>query len=511
MSDVTEHNEGADSPSTGIPFDDVFTVRRAYATKAGAGTVAKAGRSGAVRLLWLRNIGRDGAIAEPDNDADEWRTDVPENHRLQVGDILLSAVVSGRAKAARVEESHLPAVAAGSILVLRPTTSLEPAHARLILAFLRSDSVAMLARGAIQQHIPPKELSRLRLPAADQALSAALEDLDEAGRMMGRWHAEAGSLGENVLNDGLEVTKARRAIIQAGQLIRMRAEAAAQLDDPGYIVRTRYPYPLAQRWRDVEARMSARDRDRAYKAVLEAAEALLGYSALVAAALASEAGIPLKSVQQLKAKIAKGRGGPTFGDWTKILQGISGAEGMNDLSPEHPLHELASLLEGDEALESHERLASRRNSNAHGRSNAPIIPASDLDEAFDDLSILTTRARFLADLPLLHVTSASWNRFSQTETVSFRRLMGDHPVVPTESTQHSGPRVEPDSLYLADRDQGLHPLRPFLTCEICESCTTWSIFHADKEDGALIQKSLEHGHFYPYRADPQALRDAGLM
>ncbi|MEO3892731.1 hypothetical protein [Nonomuraea sp. B5E05] len=483
----------------------------AYATKAGTGDGAKAGQSGAVRLLWLRNISRDGAITESDNDTDEWRTGILESHHLQIGDILLSAVVAGRAKAARVEESHLPAAAAGSILVLRPTTNLSQEHARLILAFLRSDSVAMLARGAVQQHIPSKALSSLRLPAADRALSAALHDLDQAGRMMQHWHAEAGSLGEKVLDDGIEGTKARRAIIQAGQLIRMRAEAAAQLDNPGYIVRTRYPYPLSQRWRDVEARISAGDRDRAYKSVLEAAEALLCYSALVSAALASEASITLKPVEQLKNKIAKGRGGPTFGDWTKILQGISGADGMNRLSPEHPLHEFAGLLEGDETLKANERLSNRRNSNAHGRSNAPVTPASDLDEAFRDLSLLTSRARFLADLPLLHITSTNWDRFSLTETVRFRRLMGDHPVVPTESTQHSGPRVEADSLYLFDGDQGLHPLRPFLTCEICESCTTWSIFHADKENGDLIQKSLEHGHFYPYRANQQALRDAGLM
>lgn len=39
--------------------------------------------------------------------------------------------------------------------------------------------------------------------------------------------------------------------------------AAAQLDDPGFIIRTRYPYPIALRWRNVEAQRSTDGKEEA--------------------------------------------------------------------------------------------------------------------------------------------------------------------------------------------------------------------------------------------------------
>lgn len=145
-----------------------------------------------------------------------------------------------------------------------------------------------------------------------------------------------------------------------------------------------------------------------------------------------------------------------------------------------------------------------------GHVTCPAVSASKLSEAHDGLRFLLGRARFLADLQLLDVTNVAWDRHEQSDTVTFRRLMGDHPVVPTETLRHAGPNRISPVLYLADRDQGLHPLSPFLTSEKCEGCATLSLFHADKEDGELLQTSLDHGHFYPYRADERELRAVGL-
>ncbi|WP_437081029.1 restriction endonuclease [Streptomyces sp. enrichment culture] len=517
MSSSEQHDEPS---SDRLPFESVFsTVLTGWAFDRGAteGACGPAD-SGAVRLIWLRNIGRDGVIAAPDPEVDEWRCDAPERFHLRAGDILLSSVISGRPKAAVVQEVDLPAVAVRSLFVLRPAQPLPVEHVRLILAFLRSDTVGALAVGNFgQQHLRLSQLKALELPKEDQALSAALADLAAAGQRLGEMAAEASTLAESVFDRSGSPEEARRLIIGAGQLTRLRSTAAAQLDDPDFIIRTRYPYPIALRWRNVEAQRSADGQDDAqakeYAAVLKAAETLLGYSALLTTALAHEAGITCKAIRAFKGKIATTGlgGGPGFGDWQRILQQISAAEGMVNLPPEHPLHELSILLGDDEAEVACRSLGTKRNSKAHGREDLPAVSASKLQEAHDGLRFLLDRARFLADLQLLDVTNVVWDRHDQSDTVTFRRLMGDHPVVPTETLRHTGSNRIAPILYLADRDHGLHPLSPFLTCEKCEQCATLSLFHADKEQGVLLQTSLDHGHYYPYRADERALRAVGLQ
>ncbi|MBP5935392.1 hypothetical protein [Streptomyces acidiscabies] len=454
-------------------------------------------------------------IAKADPEDDSWRTDVPERFHLRAGDILLSEVVHHRPRAALVQEAHLPAVAAHGVLVLRPSKLLSAEHVRLILAFLRSDTVGALGVGtAGLRRLRISLLKTLELPNEDQALSAALADLAAAGQRLGDMAAEAGALAESVFDRNTTPVRARQLIITAGQLTRLRSVAAAQLDDPDFIIRTRYPYPIALRWRNVEAQKSAAGPDdvqaKEYEAVLKAAETLLGYSALLTTALAHEAGITCKAIRTFKGKIATGQGGPGFGDWQRILQQIAAAEGMSGLPPEHPLHEFAVLFADDEAETACQSLGTKRNSRAHGREDLPAVSAARLNDAHDALRFLLDRTRFLADLQLLDVTNVAWDRHEHSDTITFRRLMGDHPVVPTETLSHAGPGRIATNLYLADRDQRLHPLSPFLTCEKCEGCATLSLFHADKEQGELLQTSLDHGHFYPYEADERALRAVGL-
>lgn len=181
------------------------------------------------------------------------------------------------------------------------------------------------------------------------------------------------------------------------------------------------------------------------------------------------------------------------------------------MTPDHPLHELGTLLSSDDVQQARSRLADRRHARAHGRAlDAVTLPAA-LQEARGDLELVLGHARFLADLPLVHVTSVSWDAYQAEASIMFRRLMGDHPVVPTSTMKHPSNTIESGSLYLVDRDRGLHLLRPFLTIEVCETCHNWSTFHADKERGQLVQKSLEHGHHYPYNTDARVLQQVGLL
>lgn len=511
-SDSAADSSGASS-ALSIPLGSVITIQRGYAVRSRAPEDScSPDEPGAVRLLWLKHLGRDGSIAEADEGADVWRTDVPSRYHLQAGDLLLSEIVTGRPKAARVEQSDLPAAAVGSILVLRPTVTVSAEHARLILALLRSEAVAGLARERFgRARIASKDLMDLMLPAPDEALSTALEDLDAASQQMSRWSADASAVANLIFDTDVSLDSARRSVIQVGQLSRLRAEAAAQLDDPSYIIRTRMPYPVALRWRELEARLSTSDPGPAYDAVLEAAEVLLGYSALIAAALAHHAGVELASVAALRRRLSGGPGGPGLGEWVAILQEISGAKKRRGLSSDHPLHDFGALLSRQEAEAARRRLSARRNDKAHGRTLDAVTLPSALEEAHQDLSILMAGSLFLADLHLIHVSSVTWDAFRENAAVTFRRLVGDHPVVPTTTMEYPSNKIETGSLYLADRDRRLHLLRPFLTCEICETCRAWSTFHVDKVGGELTQKSLEHGHSYPYKADATILQAAGLL
>ncbi|MGR7001261.1 hypothetical protein ACU686_29710 [Yinghuangia aomiensis] len=135
----------------------------------------------------------------------------------------------------------------------------------------------------------------------------------------------------------------------------------------------------------------------------------------------------------------------------------------------------------------------------------------ELRSSFDELRLLAQHARFLADLPLVQVTSVAWDTYNREAQLSVRRLMGDHPVVPTSTLVHTSSEVEKDSLYLVGRDHQLYLLRPFLTGQVCPMCRTWSTFHVDKIATDLVLKSLEHGHCLGGGADTNALRLVGLL
>ncbi|WP_051812672.1 hypothetical protein [Kitasatospora sp. MBT63] len=197
--------------------------------------------------------------------------------------------------------------------------------------------------------------------------------------------------------------------------------------------------------------------------------------------------------------------------WTSVLLEIAGRKKRRTLAPDHPLHELGSLLADRAAESARKRLAGRRNDESHLRPVDPVDLPNALRESFDDLSLLAGRARFLADWGLIEITSVLWDSFCGTASLSYRRLSGDHPVVPTSTMMHPSSAVETGSLYLADRDHRLYLLRPFLIGQICPKCRSWSTFHMDKVNRQLVLKSLEHGHCFPFGTDTSTLQQAALL
>ena len=282
-------------------------------------------------------------------------------------------------------------------------------------------------------------------------------------------------------------------ILDSGRLLRLRTEAAALLDDFGHTVRTRFPHPVAYRWRHIEAAVSGGATAQAYEAVLDAFEVPLCYAAQLALVMARTSDTDVAALTDIRRKLAGGRSGPGLGDWTAVLQETTG-RAFRSLPADHPLGDLRHLLTG-EAEEARRRLTRRRNDQAHLRRVEPADLPGALDAALHDLTTLLEQARFLSDLRLIHVTSARWDSLRGIATVGYRELMGDHPVVPTKTMDYRANDLEQGSLYVADDKRRLHLLRPFLIGRECPTCGNWSTFHVDSAPaGNVVLKSLEHGH-----------------
>ncbi|MFB7919451.1 hypothetical protein [Streptomyces sp. NPDC056061] len=468
---------------------------------------------GAVRLLGGRDVLRDGSIALPADDS-KWVT-APPQYLLRPGDLIIREIRGLHDRygliAAEVTEQDLPAAPSHTTVALRPCASTTPQQIRLVAQFLRTPLADRLV-GRSSVHLTLKRLRELPVPQPDDALTTALDDLDTARHRLKTWATEAEALLESAFTHRT-ATQARERIIEQGRGLRLRVEAATLLDDLGHTVRTRFPLPVAYRWRETEARMSAGEHQAAYSAILETAEILLCYAALLTLALAWEAGIPLGSTAAIREKLVGGRSGPGFGDWAAVLQEAAGSRKLRALPHQHPIHAIRSLLADQDTADARQRLSERRNDDAHLRRLDPIDLPPAVTEAFADLTLLIGRARFLADFPLWHVTKTRWDSLAKTAQVHYRELTGDHPVVPTKIAAFTREDLEPGSLYLRDSTHELHLLRPFLIGQVCRVCRAWSTFHADLvPKGGVQLKSLEHGHVLPQPADTaQALAKVGLL
>lgn len=284
------------------------------------------------------------------------------------------------------------------------------------------------------------------------------------------------------------------------------------LDDFGYTVRTRFPYPVAARWRETEVLQSAGPSAQAYGAVLDTAEILLCLAALLALALSRAEGIKLGAVQAIKEKLQGGRNGPGMGDWAAVLRETATTKKLRSLPTTHPLNDLRGLLANTEAEAARQRLSDRRNNQAHLRHVDQIELPIAIHDAFEDLKVLLDAARFLTDWPLIQVTDVRWDSLTQTARFEYRELMGDHPVVPTQAETYPDSNLETGSLYLRGYERRLHLLRPFLIGRDCPRCRTWSTFHVDTAPkGTVVLKSLEHGHTLDEPTLTEAVQVVGLL
>lgn len=474
---------------------------------------------GAVRVLSGRDIRRVGGILLPDEHS-KW-VKVPPELRFKQGDVVLPRIFSASGAeglvAVEVTAADLPTAAGDTVIWLRPHGGLSREQRQFTLLYLQSELAGTLAlssssslKGAIR--LSPSSLASLVVPVPDAALVTAIKHIRDAQKRLGQWHDEAGALLRSLfLNKGAQAQ--RTHIIESGLNVRSRAETAALVDEPGYFVRTRFPYPLALRWRRTEAAQASKDWNLAYKEVREAGEVFTCYLALVALALArgGESPVSIGAATQIRNTFNKGRG-PGWGQWKAVLHGVGE---IPKLPAAHPLHRMRELAADEIAMAALQRLYNRRNAESHLRAVDEDDLPPEVAEAWADLATLARRAAFLTDWTLAEVVTSSWDSFRKTATVMYRPMMGDHPIVTTRQGHYPGSELEQGSLYIIDDDERWHLLRPFLVGKRCTVCKTWSTFHADMasdgKKGILCLKSLEHGHIETGDWLSEPLEHVGLL
>ncbi|MEV6057951.1 restriction endonuclease [Streptomyces sp. NPDC052107] len=469
-----------------------------------------------MRLLRFRDFSLTGTLVPAEATDAVWAA-IPQERQLQAGDIVMQSVLNQSATrgpaVAVIASEDLPAALEGSMnIALRPKQPVEDHYLRLLAAYLNSAVLQRYTTGSTIRRIQWPVLQNLPLPTPDEPLANALDDLNVARQRTLSWHREATSLRQSTFIDD-DREAARQRIIQEGRILRLRVEAAAQLDDMGYIYRTTLPYPIAMRWRDVEAKASLDDEPKpAYEAALETAEILFCYCALVAAALAHEEGATIPRIAVIRRRLTSGGTAPGFGDWVEVLQELPSAARHLGLPPNHPLTEFVSFGADQDVLAARVRLYGLRNDESHTRRADALDLPGLLQTALADLRLLLERALFLADLPLAHITALRWDALRHKASVDHHRLMGDHPIVPISTLEQDHPGLEVGSLYLIDSERRFHLLRPFLMRQLCRRCRAWSTFHLDrihKED--VLLKSLEHGHSLKEPSVREALQHVGLL
>lgn len=467
-----------------------------------------------VRVIHGRDILPNGGILPPEED--RGRRCAGSATDLRQGDFVMRGLSnvtdSGGLVVAHVTSSDLPAAAGDHVVVLRPKRELEQAELQLLDLFFRSGLCKRLvmAGGGSAMRVTPRALRDLPLPSPDAALSEALTGLGRASAELSKWHEEA----ERVLDGVFEkesASVARTEIISGGRKLRQRVDAAELLGDFDFAVRTRFPYPIAHRWRSLEAHRSGNDLDQTLTAALDCFESLLAYGANIAMVMAAEAGVGLGSLDSIREKLCAGRSGPSLGDWIAVLEEAAASKQLVALGAELPLGEIRTLL-APSVMDVRRRLTDRRNDQAHLRRPKLSEAQAVVDEALTDLTTLMGQAIFLTDLTLIHVNTTEWDSFHKTARVRYRALMGDHPVVPYRTTEQPRSDLEAGSLYIADTLGGWHLLRPFLVGRECPDCFTWSTFHVDRmAKGRLTIKSLERGHTIEDESQTEALRQVGLL
>jgi hypothetical protein len=463
-----------------------------------------------VVLIEGRDINTDGTL---DWEAPRHRALVPEERQLQPGDICIRAVQGSKSQlvCAVIPEEMPMATAAHSVIVLRPLADLTAHERGFLLAYLRSSACGefLRARG-LGIHIVPSKLLELPVPVADEALRLAVDGLGNAARQFKAW-AEELEAARGSLFDSQSARNARIAALSMGRLAKQRFEAALLVSDFKQRLRTRFPYPIAFRWRTVESQHPTLE---GYIQVLECAEVSTTYLAVMALVLAQSVKKSVRWVGEMAKRISTTGHGTNMGDWISILQEAGGTSFSDDIPETAPFVEVSRFQNEQKIKRSLEMLAKMRNDQAHGRGPKGAEVPKAFESAKMELATLLQAVEFVTDYPLRYIETTRRDALRKVTHYDYRELMGDHALVPVSHEQTPDAEIEASSLYLFDRTSKLHLLRPLLIGRECPVCHSWSTFFLDtclKNGKTVVIKSMEHGHSSEDSGLIEPLRACGLL
>ena len=307
-----------------------------------------------------------------------------------------------------------------------------------------------------------------------------------------------------------DLVSARDSLLKGSALLRQRSVAAGMLDDLGHRVATRYPLPVAYRWR---AALAARGGPEDLRPVLHANEVLHAYLGIMAIISARDAGVQLPALVDIQKRLSRRGPGISLGDWRALVQQFAELKAVKKLPGTHAFVEVRDFMADRMVVEASDRLSVMRNDFSHLREPGPAERREALDGAWHDVQTLYAAAGFVTEYPLIRVVTTRWDTYEGTNMIEFRQLAGDNPVVPLQDMEVADSAVEAGSLYFVDSRNGLHLLRPLVIGEECPKCGHWSTFLPDKwnDSGIVEYKSFEHGHSLEPEGVERGLVEIGLF
>jgi hypothetical protein len=375
----------------------------------------------------------------------------------------------------------------GTVIVVRPHATLNPAQRQVLLSFLRSPLAQRLSNAKLlvsnlgnHYNLTTSILRDFPVPIANPELVTAIQQLSEAKAAFAGWIKQIND-DENAILMATSASGGLGRLLEGGRLARQRHRAAQQVEEFDYRVRTQFPHPLAYVWRELQ--VSGDDRYRRLRAVLKAAEGHTCFLALVGMLLGKAIDQPIAYVGEIAKRLARRQSGTNFGDWFAILKELNESHAFRKVNGVTPFVEITQLKSNEKWESSVRRLMELRNDDSHGRIAPAGVSPSLLAEAESALESVYRASEFLTDYQYIWVTETHYDSIRKVNYIQFRDLTGDNPLAQLRKDQTERADIETGSLYLRDRQGELHLFRPYLQYLECPECHLMSTFFLDTYDG----------------------------
>jgi hypothetical protein len=466
-------------------------------------------QSDSFTLISGRNL-QNGIISSDDA---KFINQPPSKYIAQPKDILVRALIGySRNLSPTIIYEHSPRYAIqNSINVLRPKVDLTFDDIDFVGAYLKSEIARRhLAAMSTNTKSSCKELSVLPVPLMDKSLRVSINALNEAQKQFANWSHEAEALKQALFTFS-EIKKARSQIIPTGRISRLRLNMALSADEISFRIKAQFPHPIAFRWRTVEA---SRQDLLGYVEILECAETLLAYMGIIALVLARTFHFPMKSLAQVAQRISLSQRGINMGDWVNILNEFRDIK--YEMSDAYPflMNEFITTLFEEQKKGLIAPLSARRLDQAHGRGPKGDAIAKEFVYAKRELEDLLAQFEMLSEYPLRFIENTRIDSIKRVLYLKVKDLMGDHPLSPVKEDSSQDLYIEQGSLYICDRNNSYHLLRPFMHRYVCPECGSIATFHLeniDIKDEKVILKGLEHGHNLSVQNSFESFREVGLI